>query len=115
MPTSPRSWRWSSAAIPAAIQQQRYSPIVKDAPVGHRSRLGAASRIVAAILVAAIGANVVANLQVPAVLDHFPVIGAAVWVAILAHRAAARGPTGALLPEASRARSSCSRWSPAPR
>jgi Na+/H+ antiporter NhaD/arsenite permease-like protein len=85
-------------AVPAAIQQQRYSPIVKDAKVEHRVdwvRLA----IVAVILVAAIGANVAANLWFPAVLDHFPVIGAAVWVAILL-TAALRQPDWRLLPDA---------------
>ncbi len=84
--------------IPAAIQQQRFAPIVKDAQVAHRidwARLA----IVAIILVAAIGANVVANLRFPAVLDHFPVIGAAVWVAILA-TAPWRQPDWKLLPDA---------------
>jgi Na+/H+ antiporter NhaD/arsenite permease-like protein len=68
--------------IVAARQQQAYSPIVKDPPPGVRvdwPRVG----IVAFILVAAIVANVVANLKYPAVLDRFPVIGAAVWAAIL--------------------------------
>jgi Na+/H+ antiporter NhaD/arsenite permease-like protein len=67
----------------AAKQQHAYSPILKDAPGGTRidwPRVG----IVAAILGAAIAANVVANLHFVAVLDRFPVIGAAVWVAILA-------------------------------
>jgi Na+/H+ antiporter NhaD/arsenite permease-like protein len=85
-------------AIPAAIQQQRYSPIVKDATVKHRvdwTRIA----IVGVILLAAIGANVAANLYFPAVLDHFPMIGAAVWVAILA-TAALRRPDWSLLPEA---------------
>jgi Na+/H+ antiporter NhaD/arsenite permease-like protein len=84
-------------AIPAAIQQQRYAPITKDARVAHRvdwMRLA----IVAVILVAAIGANVIANLKFPAVLDHFPVIGAAVWVALLA-TAFLRRPEWGLLPE----------------
>jgi Na+/H+ antiporter NhaD/arsenite permease-like protein len=84
--------------IPAALQQQRYAPIVKDARVSHRidwTRLA----IVAAILIAAIVANVVANLRFPAVLDHFPVIGAAVWLALLA-TAALRQPDWKLLPEA---------------
>ncbi len=84
--------------IPAAIQQQRFAPIVKDAKVDHRidwTRLG----IVALILIAAIIANVVANLRFPAVLDHFPVIGAAVWVALLA-TAPLRQPDWKLLPEA---------------
>jgi Na+/H+ antiporter NhaD/arsenite permease-like protein len=84
--------------IPAAMQQQRHAPIVKDARVEHRidwPRLA----IVAAILVAAIGANVAANLRFPAVLDHFPVIGAAVWLALVA-TAAVRQPDWRLLPEA---------------
>jgi Na+/H+ antiporter NhaD/arsenite permease-like protein len=85
-------------AIPAAIQQQRYAPITKDARVAHRLdwlRLA----IVGAILVSAIGANVVANLKFPAVLDHFPVIGAAVWIAIFL-TALVRRPDWGLLPEA---------------
>ncbi|MBI3374681.1 MAG: citrate transporter [Betaproteobacteria bacterium] len=84
--------------IPAAMQQQAYSPITKDAPEGVRVdwvRVG----IVAFILVVAILVNVVANLQYPAVLDHFPVIGAAVWVAILMS-APLRKPEWSLLPEA---------------
>jgi Na+/H+ antiporter NhaD/arsenite permease-like protein len=68
--------------IPAAIQQQRYSPIIKhehqhihiDWP-----RFG----IVAFILVAAIAANVVINVGYADYSDSFPFIGAAVWVAIL--------------------------------
>src|SRR5258705_11623449 len=66
----------------AARQQQAYSPIVRDAPAGVRvdvARVG----IVAFILVAAIVANVVANLRYPEILDRLPVIGAAVWAAIL--------------------------------
>jgi len=85
-------------AIPAAIQQQRYAPITKDAKVEHRvdwMRIA----IVGAILLAAIGANVLANLRFPAVLDYFPVIGAAVWVAILL-TAFIRRPDWGLLPEA---------------
>ncbi len=85
-------------AIPAAIQQQRYAPITKDARVEHRvdwMRIA----IVGAILLAAIGANVLANLRFPAVLDHFPVIGAAVWVAIVL-TAFIRRPDWGLLPEA---------------
>jgi Na+/H+ antiporter NhaD/arsenite permease-like protein len=85
-------------AIPAAIQQQRYAAITKDARVEHRvdwTRIA----IVGAILLAAIGANVLANLRFPAVLDHFPVIGAAVWVAI-ALTAFIRRPDWRLLPDA---------------
>jgi Na+/H+ antiporter NhaD/arsenite permease-like protein len=85
-------------AIPAAIQQQRYSPIVKDAKVGHRVDWVRIA-IVGAILLAAIGANVAANLYFPVVLDHFPVIGAAVWAAIFV-TALLRRPDWGLLPEA---------------
>jgi Na+/H+ antiporter NhaD/arsenite permease-like protein len=80
----------------AAKQQHAYSPIVKDPPPGIRvdwTRLG----IVAFILVVAILANVVANLEFPEVLDHFPVIGVAVWVAILA-TAPVRKPEWSLMP-----------------
>jgi Na+/H+ antiporter NhaD/arsenite permease-like protein len=82
----------------AARQQHAYAPIVKDASAGVEvdwPRVG----IVAFILVAAIAANVIANLAFPAVLDRFPVIGAAVWVAILAC-APLRRPEWSLLPEA---------------
>ena len=80
----------------AAKQQHAYSPIVKDAPAGvlvDRARVA----IVAFILVAAIVANVVANLEFPAVLDVFPVIGAAVWAAILV-TAPIRRPDWSLMP-----------------
>jgi Na+/H+ antiporter NhaD/arsenite permease-like protein len=83
--------------IPAARQQHRHSPIVKEARVEGRvdwPRVG----IVVFILVAAIGANVVCNVFFPAVLDRFPVIGAAVWVAILV-TALLRRPDWSLLPE----------------
>jgi Na+/H+ antiporter NhaD/arsenite permease-like protein len=81
----------------AARQQHAYSPIIKDAPEGVRIdwvRVG----IVAFILVAAIAANVVANLYFKASLDVFPVIGAAVWLAILA-TAAIRRPDWSVMPE----------------
>ncbi len=80
----------------AARQQQAYSPIMKDPPAGVRvdwARVG----IVAFILVVAIVANVFANLEFSRVLDVFPVIGAAVWVAILAS-APLRKPDWTLLP-----------------
>src|SRR4029078_13349165 len=64
----------------AAKPQHAYSPIMKDPPAGIRvdwARVG----IVAFILVVAIVANVVANVDFPEVLDVFPVIGGAVWLA----------------------------------
>jgi Na+/H+ antiporter NhaD/arsenite permease-like protein len=84
--------------IPAALQQQRYSPIVKDASRRIHvdwTRVG----IVAAILAAAIGTNVAVNVEFPQVSDRFPFIGAAVWVAILAC-VPVRKPDWSLLPEA---------------
>ena len=84
--------------IPAAIQQQRHAPITRDAAAGVAVDWMRVL-IVVVILVSAIGANVVANLKFPAVLDHFPVIGTAVWVAIFA-TAVLRKPDWRLLPEA---------------
>ena len=83
--------------IPAAMQQQRYSPIMKDMPPGIRvdwSRVA----IVFAILIAAILANVVANLRFRELLDLVPVIGVAVWVALLA-TAPWRRPDWSVMPE----------------
>lgn len=84
-------------AIPAAIQQHRYSPIQKDPTRGIRvdwSRVA----IVALILIAAIGANVLINTRFASVSDSFPFIGAAVWAAILL-AAAWRRPDWKVLPE----------------
>ncbi len=83
--------------IPAAIQQHRYSPILKDAPRGLQIDWPSLA-IVAAILVIAIGANVTANLRFPAVLDIVPVIGLAVWIVILA-AAPVRRPDWEIMPE----------------
>jgi Na+/H+ antiporter NhaD/arsenite permease-like protein len=83
--------------VPAALQQQRYSPIVKNPPSGLRIewiRVG----IVMAILIVAILANVTANLRFPALLDMLPVIGLAVWVVILA-AAPLRRPDWEIMPE----------------
>ncbi|HET7681283.1 MAG TPA: citrate transporter [Xanthobacteraceae bacterium] len=83
--------------IPAALQQHRHSPIVKNARRGLRiewTRLA----IVAAILVVAILANVIANVRFPALLDMIPVIGLAVWVVILV-TAPLRRPDWEVMPE----------------
>ena len=68
--------------IPAAIQQQRYSPIVRDPPKGVVIDW-ARVFIVALILVAAITVNVTINVHFNDISDRFPFIGAAVWVALL--------------------------------
>jgi Na+/H+ antiporter NhaD/arsenite permease-like protein len=68
--------------IPAALQQQRYSPIVRDPPRGVAIDW-ARVFIVALILVAAIAVNVTINVHFNDISDRFPFIGAAVWVALL--------------------------------
>src|SRR3954469_24277157 len=68
--------------IPAALQQQRHSPIVKNTSA--RIHIdGTRVFIVAAILITAIVVNVVVNVRFNAVADRFPFIGAAVWIALL--------------------------------
>ena len=84
----------------AARQQHAYQPILKDSPKGahiHWARLG----IVAVILLSAVLANVYFNLNQPDVLDHYPVIGLAVWAAILV-TVPWRTPNWRLLPDALR-------------
>src|SRR6185312_10387759 len=60
-------------AVPASMQQQRYSPIQKDASKALKID-PARVFIVAAILIAALAANIVANLKFPALLDTLPVL-----------------------------------------
>ena len=86
--------------VAAARQQQAYSPIIRDAPAGVRVDWERVA-IVAFILAVAIVANVVANLIFPEILDRFPVIGAAVWVAILVS-AESRRPDWSVLPATTR-------------
>ena len=69
--------------IPASMQQQRHSPIVKDAATNIDID-GARVFIVIAILVTAIVVNVVVNLRFNEVSDRFPFIGTAVWIALIA-------------------------------
>ena len=68
--------------IPASIQQQRHSPIVRDAAAGIRIDFVRVF-IVVLILAAAIAVNVLVNVRYPGWGDRFPFIGAAVWLAIL--------------------------------
>ncbi len=84
-------------AIPAALQQHRYSPIVKDAKktvVIDGTRIF----IVAAILIVALAANIISNLRFPALLDILPVLGLGVWVVILA-TTPLRKPDWKIMPE----------------
>lgn len=84
--------------IPAAIQQQRHSPILKheheyvhvDLP-----RVG----IVVFILATAIAINIIINVRFPELSDSFPFIGASVACAVLIS-AVVRRPDWEIVPEA---------------
>jgi Na+/H+ antiporter NhaD/arsenite permease-like protein len=84
----------------AARQQHAFQPIMKENPEGARL-YGSRLAIVAIILASAIGANVFFNVLDPTVLEKVPVIGLAVWAAILV-TAGWRAPAWRLLPEAFR-------------
>jgi len=84
-------------AVPASIQQHRYSPIQKDPPKGLRLDPTRVC-IVAAILLAALAANITANLKFPALLETVPVLGLAVWAVILL-TAGWRAPDWKVMPE----------------
>jgi Na+/H+ antiporter NhaD/arsenite permease-like protein len=84
--------------VPAAIQQQRYSPIQKDPSAAARIDPGRLA-VVVTILASAVAVNLVVNLRYTAYADAFPFLGAAVWAAILA-TAAVRKPAWVLLPGA---------------
>ena len=87
-------------AVFAARQQHAFQPITKDAPAGIRVD-GSRLAIVLTILLAAIGANVYFNLHQPEVLAQVPVIGLAVWLAILL-TGSIRRPDWSVLPGATR-------------
>ncbi len=75
--------------IPASMQQQRYSPIVKRADVRIHAdwvRVG----VVGFILAVAVACNVGVNVEFPELATQFPFIGVSVWVALLLCGAAAR-------------------------
>src|SRR5450759_4591385 len=70
--------------IPAAMQQHKYSPIIKHEREHSHIRIDwPRTGIVALILIFAIVANVIVNVRFTDVSDNFPFIGAAVWIAIL--------------------------------
>jgi len=86
--------------IPAAIKQQRYSPILGDVheyPGVDWMRIG----IVGLILGLALATNVIVNVKFTGQGDHFPFIGVAVWVAIVVS-AGMRRPDWEVLPRAFR-------------
>jgi len=68
--------------IPAALLQHKHMAISRDFHAAHHidwARVG----IVIFILIGAIITNVTVNLKFAAAADHFPFLGAAVWVALL--------------------------------
>ena len=84
-------------AIPASLQQQRYSPIIKHAREGaviDWTRVF----IVAAMLIVALVVNVVTNLHFPELLGRVPVLGLSVW-AVLFATAPLRRPDWKVMPE----------------
>ena len=84
----------------AARQQHAFQPITRDAPAGI-SVDGWRLVIVGIILLAAIGSNVYFNLCHPEALNNAPVIGLAVWLAIML-TGWIRKPDWSLLPGATR-------------
>jgi Na+/H+ antiporter NhaD/arsenite permease-like protein len=84
--------------IPAAVQQQAYSPIQVNASPDARidwTRVG----VVLFILAAAVFVNVYVNLVHPEIAGDFPFLGLTVWLAILL-TTVLRKPDWALLPGA---------------
>jgi len=86
--------------IPASIQQQRYSPIMKDEPVDTKIDW-ARVFIVGLILVSAILVNLIVNVKFPEHSESFPFIGVSVWLAILV-TVGLRKPDWSLLPQSFR-------------
>ena len=84
-------------AVPAALQQHRFSPIVKSARHGSTIEW-VRLLIVLAILLAALVTNIFTNAKFPAVSDAVPVLGIAVWVVILL-AAPLRKPDWKIMPE----------------
>jgi Na+/H+ antiporter NhaD/arsenite permease-like protein len=85
------------SGVPAAMQQHKHSPILKGATQAVHIEWARVS-IVFAILVVALVSNVWANLKAPELLDHIPIIGLAVWAAILV-TAPLRAPDWKVMPE----------------
>jgi Na+/H+ antiporter NhaD/arsenite permease-like protein len=84
-------------AVPASMQQQRHSPIIKNA------RRGAVIDwtrvvIVAAMLIVALAVNIITNLNFPELLDRVPVLGLSIWVVLFA-TVPLRRPDWKVLPE----------------
>jgi len=86
--------------IPASLAQQKYAPIVKDAPSGLRISFKHVG-VVIVVLASAIAANVGAHFLDARILDELPLIGLAVAAAILLTAPIAR-PDWSIVPRAAR-------------
>jgi Na+/H+ antiporter NhaD/arsenite permease-like protein len=84
-------------SIPAAMQQQKYSPITKKAKKGLEIDY-ARVFIVAAILIVALVVNIGANVKYPSLLDHVPLLGISIWLVIFV-TAGLRRPDWQVMPE----------------
>jgi Na+/H+ antiporter NhaD/arsenite permease-like protein len=87
-------------AVPASLAQHAHCPILKDAPAGAAIDWTRVA-IVALILAAAVGANLLLNLRFREWSARAPFLGLALWAAILA-TAALRRPDWDLLPGAAK-------------
>ena len=95
-----------TAAVPAlaicglvaARQQHAFSPMRSDAALHHRIDWGHIT-VVALLLLTALAANIGVNAVAPALADQFPVLGVALWAAILV-TSGYRRPDWAALPSA---------------
>jgi hypothetical protein len=94
--------------VPAALQQQRYSPITKE-PVAGIVVEWARVFIVALTLITAIAVNVVIKVRFNEISDTFPFIGAAGWLALLVC-VPLRRPRGTSCPGPYAAAFFCCRW-----
>jgi len=86
--------------VVAARQQHAFQPILKDNPRDVQLDFGRLG-VVAFMLLAAISTNIFLNLRNPQLLNDWPMIGLAVWVALLLS-VPWRKPTWSLLPGALR-------------
>jgi Na+/H+ antiporter NhaD/arsenite permease-like protein len=86
--------------VVASKQQHAYSPIIKDAKVAHQIDWARLS-IVFFILIVAIVANVLINTRFGDLGDRYPILGVAVWVAILL-AVPIRKPDWSLVPDAAK-------------
>jgi Na+/H+ antiporter NhaD/arsenite permease-like protein len=85
-------------AVPASLQQERHSPLVNHG--SHGVTLDwARAFIVAAMLFAVLGVNILTNVHFPELTGRVPALGISIWVVLLA-TAPLRRPDWQVLPEA---------------